>query len=350
MIKPYMALAVQAGWCNVEDRKGIKDRVKHLGYLTDFFVAIANWELPIQLIAYPEGALQGWPCILVYPNEHVEYTKRIAIEVPGEETELLGEVAKRHNAYILAQAKTVEPKIIKDRHFNTAFLINPKGEVILKHYKLQIVPISNTTTPHDVWDAYTKKYGESLDAFFQVADTEIGRIGMTICMEGSYPEIARGLAMNGAEIIYRPSYPEPWVSIGWFEIQNRARALDNCCYVVAPNTGPKIDEPTLPSFPGGDSMIVDYRGQIISRAKYPNEAYACAKINIEELRDARERNNWGHWIPTLRTEQYRCIYEKPIYPKNLWIEKPRPGLEEVQEIHFESVRKFRERTEKRFKK
>ena len=45
---------------------------------------------------------------------------------------------------------------------------------------------------------------------FPVVDTEIGRIGTIVCMEGSYPETARGLAMNGAEIMYRPSYPEPY--------------------------------------------------------------------------------------------------------------------------------------------
>src|SRR2546427_12591148 len=54
-------------------------------------------------------------------------------------------------------------------------------------------------------------------------------------MEGRSPEPARGMAMTGAKILYRPAYPEPYVSNGLWEIQNRARALDNTCYVVAPN-------------------------------------------------------------------------------------------------------------------
>ena len=55
--------------------------------------------------------------------------------------------------------------------------------------------------------------------------------------EGSYPENARGLAMNGAEVVYRGPYPHPHVGNGLFEIQNRARALDNNMYLIACNVG-----------------------------------------------------------------------------------------------------------------
>ena len=100
---------------------------------------------------------------------------------------------------------------------------------------MQVFAREHSTVPHDVWDKWVELYGETLDAFFPVTDTEIGRIGCLICMEGSYPETSRGLAMNGAEIIYRPSYPQPYVGNGLWEVQNRARALDNTCYMICPN-------------------------------------------------------------------------------------------------------------------
>jgi len=62
-----------------------------------------------------------------------------------------------------------------------------------------------------VWDKWIELYGRNLDAFYPVADTEIGRLGFLMANEGSYPENARGLAMNGAEVVYRGPYPHPHV-------------------------------------------------------------------------------------------------------------------------------------------
>lgn len=67
-----------------------------------------------------------------------------------------------------------------------------------------------------------------------VADTKIGRLGIMMAMEGNYPENGRGLAMNGAEVVYRASMPAPFTENDIFEISNRARALENNMYIVAP--------------------------------------------------------------------------------------------------------------------
>jgi len=145
-------------------------------------------------------------------------------------------------------------------------------------------------------------------------------------MEGSYPETARGLAMNGAEIMFRPSYPEPYVSNGLWEVQNRSRALDNTMYVISPNIGnyyPTPETETPLDFGGGHSMIVDYQGRVISNQKTGgNATFAGAIIDIEALRQYRARSMWGNWLRDLRTEQYRLIYDKPIYEKNRCLTRP----------------------------
>ena len=76
-----------------------------------------------------------------------------------------------------------------------------------------------------------QKAGYDMVVYDLREDTEIGNIGACICMETSYPETSRGLAVNGAEIIYAPTYIEPYYSRGWHELQLRARALDNSCFV-----------------------------------------------------------------------------------------------------------------------
>ena len=97
-----------------------------------------------------------------------------------------------------------------------------------------------TTNPHDLWDEWIEKKGNGseLNAFFPVASTEIGNIGYLICHEGAYPETARGLAMNGAEIMIRATLIEPQVMQGMWELQNRAHAMFNQMIVISPNLGP----------------------------------------------------------------------------------------------------------------
>lgn len=346
MVKPYFALALQAGEPRIFRREAIKRVViPHLRDIVQQSIGIASWELPVRLIALPEAAFEGW--VAQYTMDYKEFCKEMVAEpIPNEETDLIGEIANRHNVYIMACRKALDPEIIEGRYFNIAFLISPEGKVILKHYKLQTITKEDAITPQDVWDNYVKKYGDGLDAFFQVTDTDIGRIGLTICMEGSFPEIYRGFALQGAEIIYRPTYPEPWVSgpgTSWWEIQNRARALDNNFYMICPQTGPTYGEGTaLPFNTSSRSMIVDYRGQVLSCIDYGGEGYAAAKINIEELRDHRDRVVcMGNWLPMIRSEYYRKIYEKPLYPRNRWLEDLK-SLDKDNAVVKEIIRKLQQ--------
>lgn len=327
MIKPYIAVAVQCGFPVITKREDIKTiSIPHVKRALEVVIPNASWELPVRLVALPEGIFEGWSA--EYKYDHKRFCQEVAVEVPGEETDLLGELARKYNVYIMADIKSVEPDIIKDRFFNTAFLLNPEGKVILKHFKVGDPCTNHAIHPQDVWDAYTAKYGDGIDAFFKVVDTDIGRIGLSICTEGSFPEIYRAYGLQGAEIVYRPSYPEPYMSgpgIDWWEIQNRARALDNNFYMICPNSAPLYNAPGKAfDVCGGRTMIVGYRGEVLSMVMYNGEGFAAAKINIEELRDHRDRALWGNWLAMLQTELFRKMYDRQHHPKNLWLNKP-PG-------------------------
>jgi len=324
MIKPYMVAGLSPTVWGVRNRGQIKKNLDHLRHLCAAASWLSSLDLPIRLIVIPEGSLQGFTDE-IFDMDHVEYAREIAIDIPGEETDILGEIAKQYDSYVVATAKSREPDF-PDRFFNIAFLIDPKGRTILKHYKnCPLFPVEHSVCPHDVWDKWIKTHGKRLDAFFPVADTDIGRIGCCLANEGSYPEMVRGLAMNGAEVVCRPAYPEPHVGNEAWEIQNRARALDNNCYIVAPNTGTyyvtQDAEAPIDTF-GGKSMIVDFKGRIISRHDYgAGSSYCAGVIDIEALRDFRARSPLMNWMKDLRTEICRLIYEKPLYPKNLWLRR-----------------------------
>jgi len=323
-IEQYMALALQPVMRGAHQRADIQRNLDHIAELARAAVWLSAIDLPVRLVTVPEGALQGFTDE-IFDWDHVDYVRKMAIDLPGKETEFLGDLARSLDTFIIAQAKAKHPEF-PERFFNCGFVIDPRGKLIHTHYKMQVFAREHSTVPHDVWDRWIELYGEGLDAFYPVVDTEIGRIGCLVCMEGSYPETARGLAMNGAEVLYRPSYPEPYVSNGLWEVQNRARALDNTMYVVAPNPAsyyltPQTENPL--DVVGGNSMIVDYQGRVISNHQSGGTAsYAGAIIDIEALRQYRARSLWGNWLKDLRTEQYRLIYDQPIYEKNRCLTRP----------------------------
>ena len=162
-----------------------------------------------------------------------------------------------------------------------------------------------------------------MDAFYPVVDTEIGRLGIMMANEGSYPENARGLAMNGAEIVYRASFPHR--ASDAFEVQTRARALDNNMYVIAPNLGTyylTVDSETPIDTFGGGSLIADHQGRVIGSLSYSGaSSWVAGTIDVEALRKFRANSRWGNWMKDLTTEQYRLIYDQPVYPKNLYLDR-----------------------------
>ena len=323
-IKPYTAVGLIPTVRGIRKREDIMVNIEHLNHLVKAAAWLSSLDLPVRLIAYPEGALQGFNDE-VLDADHVEFANTCCIDVPGPETDELGKIARQYDTYIMAQAKARHPDW-KDRYFNVGIILDPEGEVILIHYKVSpLFPVEHSVCPHDVYDWWVEKYGNTLDAFWPVVDTDIGRLGIMMANEGSYPENARALAMNGAEVVYRASYPHPATGNEMFEIQSRARALDNNMYIVAPNMGTYYlfaDEDTPIDTFGGRSFIIDYKGRIVGRQDYgAGSTYVGGVIDIEAMRDHRARAQWDNWMKDLRTELYQIVYKDPIYPKNLYLDR-----------------------------
>jgi len=334
-----MVVGIQTTSYEVYHRAEIKRNLNHVLEMIDVAVFATRMELPVRLVVLAEGALQGFGD--EWRNEaQSQYARECAIDIPGAETEILGEKAKRRDIYIVAQAKT-RISDFPDRYFNASFIIDPSGQVVYTYYKNVVFVREHSTTPHDVYDQWVKRHGDTLDAFFPVARTAIGNIAATCGVEGAFPESFRGFAVNGAEIICRPSLPEPWLSGGQFEVQNRARALDNCCYLIAPSCGHyyRDDQGTQGSILSGRSMIVDYRGTVAAQSYVASDTFVAAPINIEQLRYHRSRAQFLNWLPYLKTEIYRKIYEQSIWPKNL----PPMKHRQADEIFYRIVSELQQR-------
>jgi predicted amidohydrolase len=331
MIEPYSVIALSPRTFSIEKREDALKNVKRICNFMDTACTVAAWEgAPVRLVVIPEMAIQG---LIANRPGHRATEAKFAMEIPGPETEELGRKAKAINAYIAAELYMVRDADFPDRYFNVGFIVSPQGEIIYKRYKATSDAYEGgmlgNANPHDVWDDWIAKKGNGdiMQAIYPVARTEIGNIGICICHEGVYPEIVRGLAMNGAEIIIRPTLIEPSVMTGMWELQNRAHALFNQVYVIAPNLGPDIqkDGGVVDLF-GGRSMIVNNRGAIVAQQTgwTSGDSFVCTVIDIEALRKARMANGLYNQFKDLRTEQYAAIYARPIYPKNQYLKEP-PG-------------------------
>ncbi len=331
-IDPYMAVGLSPTVWGVRERDEIEKNLDHLHDNLKAACWLSGLELPVKLAVIPEGGLQGFTDEIMDMNMK-EYRDKIAVDIPGKETDRLGEYAREFGIYIVAsmKEKAVNPDF-DEKFYNTAFLINPEGEVILKHRKVTpLLPVERSVSPHDVWDVWVEEHGDDLDSLFEVAETEIGNIGICLAIEGAYPEYVRGLAMNGAEVVARIACPEPLVASEGWEIQNRARALDNSMYMVCPNLGTyyltQDSETPVDTF-GGGSQVIDYRGKILGDHNYgAGSSYTAGAIDVEGLRRFRTRSPLMNWIKDLRPELIEAIYDRDLYPKNLYLDEEPPDHE-----------------------
>jgi predicted amidohydrolase len=129
--------------------------------------------------------------------------------VPGPSTRFLGDLARKHRMYLVAGLYEREGKVI----YNTSVLIGRAGELIGKYRKVCL--------PREEIDG-----GITPGKDYPVFDTDFGRVGMMICWDVHFPEVARELAARGAEVIFLPIW-------GGNETLARARAIENQLYLVA---------------------------------------------------------------------------------------------------------------------
>ena len=323
----YTACAVQSEVFATRERSDIRKNLKRCLELIDLAPEAAltakdsykaeSWA-PVKLISFNEFFIQGHDATWSFEY----YMKEVVVEVPGEETELLSKKAKEYGIYISGCVLEYDPEW-KDYFFNTHFIIDPKGEVIHKYRKIATATHWElSVSPHDVLEKYIDKYGNDLETFLPVTKTDIGKIGTITCMDGHFPETARALGVRGAEIIIHPNMAGTLMSppMDIWQIENRMRAWENICYVIAPSRGQLLEAHRPKCFVPGKAMIVNYNGVVIGYADYPGEAIVSAEINVEELR-RRRTDPSRNFISQLRNEIFHKIYENSLYPPNQFLDQ-----------------------------
>lgn len=343
-VAPYMAVGLSTIVHGIGRRADIGRNLDIIEDAIHAAVSIVGINMPVRLIALAEGALTGFTDE-IFDIPHVTAARELFIDVPGPETERLSALARLYDTYIVVQCKARWTEVMPDRFFNLLFVIGPDGEVIHRAAKNHLWCRERSCTPHDVYDRWVELFGDGIDAFYPVLRTpDIGNLGTICCSDGEYPEAVRALALNGAEVVYRPSEAVPMTQVGepggtWL-LQNRAHAHFNNVYMVCPNVGPVYVHPKMEhpyDISGGNAHIVDYQGQVIGHTVSGANSFVCGIVDVESLRQFRAMNLNSNWMKDLRTEVFRRMYDEPIHPANLWLEQDPLQHDAVDQVYRENI-------------
>jgi omega-amidase len=181
---------------------------------------------------------------------------------------------------------------VGDKRFNRSYLISPEGKVLLEYSKSHLYDVNFEefrTRESRVFD-----YGETLD----VVETSLGKIGILICYDIRFPEMASHLAAQGAEIIIVPAAFNLIAGKAHWDIMFRCRAIETQAYLLA--ASPARDMSALYQV-YGHSMVIDPWGRVLSEAGI-DEEIIYSSLDSKVLVDTRNK------LPLLkhrRPELYR---------------------------------------------
>lgn len=203
--------------------------------------------------------------------------------VPGPTSKLLGEAAAKAGIYVIAGIYEREGSLI----YNTALLIDPNGNIAGKYRKTHLpqTEVDAGITPGDTYPVFKTKFGN---------------IGIEICYDNFFPEVARSLMLNGAEIIFCPIWGDIRGNFKeWFAV-SRTRAIDNGVFFAAS------------MYEKDGSVIIDPDGNILPDEKN-TEGLVISTVDLNHRTFERwlSMKSYGEWknlfLNERRPETYKDV-------------------------------------------
>jgi N-carbamoylputrescine amidase len=196
--------------------------------------------------------------------------------VPGPITERFSAYAKKFKMVMIVP---VYEKAMDGVYYNTAAVIDADGQYLGKFRKIHI--------PH-TWPGFWEKfYFKPGNLGFPVFSTAYAKIGIFICYDRHFPECARALALNGAEILFNPSATTAGKSQYLWELEQPAQAVANGVFIGA-NNRIGLEAPWEFGTFYGSSYFVDPRGEIVVKGSQDKDEVVIADLDLELIREVRD--------------------------------------------------------------
>lgn len=233
----------------------------------------------------------------------------LAEPIPGPSTEFYGELARKHGVVIVT---SLFEKRAPGLYHNTAVVIERDGTIAGKYRKMHI--------PDDP-AYYEKFYFTPGDLGFKPIDTSLGRLGVLVCWDQWYPEAARMMALQGADLLIYPTaigyessdaaeeqqrQREAWTTV------QRGHAVANGLPVVSVNRVGHEKDPSGATNGiqfWGSSMVVGPQGEFLYRASADEEERTVVTVDLDHSENVRR---WWPFLRDRRIEEYVGITRRFI--------------------------------------
>jgi N-carbamoylputrescine amidase len=227
------------------------------------------------------------------PGQNSEWYKS-AESIPGNTTSIMQGLARKYDMVIIVPIYEQEmPGIL----YNTAVVIDADGTILGKYRKNHI--------PQVAPGFYEKYFFKPGNLGYPVFQTKYAKIGAYICYDRHFPEGARELGLNGAEIVYNPSATVAGLSQYLWKLEQPAHAAANGYFMGCINRV-GIEKPWNIGKFYGSSYFVDPRGQIFAQASEDNDELLIAEFDLDMISEVR--NIWQFYRDR-RPETYKRTVE-----------------------------------------
>lgn len=212
-----------------------------------------------------------------FPAEQDRRWYELAEAIPeGPTTRLMQEIAKKYQMVIVVPIFEEEMTGV---YYNTAMVIDADGSYLGKYRKTHLPHL-----PPGFWEKFYFRPG---NLGYPVFSTRVGRVGVYICYDRHFPEGARALGLNGAEVVFNPSATITGLSDHLWHLEQPAQAVANGYYVGAINRVGHEMPWDIGEF-YGMSYFCDPRGQIIAQAARGKDEVLVADLDLDVIREVRD--------------------------------------------------------------
>jgi len=222
-----------------------------------------------------------------------EVDKVAIAETAGEGPiqQFLSQQANKHGIWIVGGTVPIESSAT-GKVYSASLLYNDGGDMIARYDKIHLFDVMLEDSNESYNESETIESGNDV----VVVDTPFGKLGMAICYDLRFPELFRAMADVGMEICVLPSAFTNLTGRAHWEPLLRARAIENLCYMIAPDQGGyhKNGRETY-----GDSMIVDPWGVVLNRLPH-GTGVVVSDVDLEKLRKTRQN------FPALQHKRLDC--------------------------------------------